>query len=148
MNRMAPKAGLAAREDDQAAVTRVLTGYYSAFSTLDVQAILPYFHEPSVLIVPVGGVIATPSHAAITAVFTAFIEALQARGFARSELTSLHVKRLSATTMLAGGIAVRYKADGQELDRAGVTYLLHKTDSTWKIAVTVVHDADSALRLE
>ncbi|MBI3696803.1 MAG: DUF4440 domain-containing protein [Acidobacteria bacterium] len=129
-------------------MTRVLTDYYSAVSTLDVQAIPPYFHEPSVLIVPVGGVIATPTHAAITAVFAGFMEALQARGFARTELTSLHVKRLGATTMLAGGIAVRYKTDGQELDRAGVTYLLHKTDSIWKIAVLVVHDVDSVLRLE
>ena len=32
---------------DIAAVTRVLTDYYNAFSTLDVQAILPYYHEPS-----------------------------------------------------------------------------------------------------
>ena len=148
MNGMAPNVPLAAGEDDKVAVTRVLTDYYSAVSTLDVQAIPPYFHEPSVLIIPGWGVIATPTHAAITATFTAFKEALQARGFARSELTSLHVKRLSATTMLAGGIAVRYKADGQELDRAGVTYLLHKTDSTWKIAVVVVHDVDSVLRLE
>ena len=60
----------------------------------------------------------------------------------------LQVKRLSVTTTLAGGIAVRYKADGQELDRAGVTYLLHKADSGWKIAVTVVHDTDNVLRLE
>lgn len=129
-------------EDDKAAVTRVLTEYYSAFSTLEVQAIAPYFHEPSVLIIPGQGVIATPTHAAITALFTAFLEALQARGFARSELTALHVKRLSSATTLAGGIAVRYKTDGQELDRAGVTYLLHKTDSGWKIAVIVVHDPD------
>jgi len=135
-------------EDDKAAATRVLTDYYRAFSRRGVQAILPYFQEPSLLIVPVGGVIATPTHAAITAVFTAFLEALQARGFARSELTNLNLKRLSATTLLAGGIAVRYKADGQELDRAGVTYLLHKTDSAWKIAVVVVHDADNLLRLE
>ena len=32
---------------DIAAVTRVLTDYYNAFSTLDVQAILPYYHVPT-----------------------------------------------------------------------------------------------------
>ncbi len=145
---MVPNAHRAAGEDDKAAVTRVLNEYYSAVSRLDARAIPPYFHEPSVLIVPGRGVIATPTHATVRAVFTALIEALRAGGFARTELNSLHVKRLSATTMLAGGIAVRYKTDGQELDRAGVTYLLHKTDSAWKIAVVVVHDVDSALRLE
>ena len=134
--------------DDQAAVRRVLTEYYSAFSTLDAGAVLPYFHEPSMMVVPGVGVIATPTHEVLTAVFKVSMEALQARGFARSELTNLNLKRLSATTMLAGGIAVRHRADGQELDRAGVTYLLHKTDSAWKIAVLVVHDADGALRFE
>ncbi len=140
-------AGLAAGEDDKAAVTRVLTGYCNAFSKLDVQAILPYFHEPCLLIGP-GVVTAVPTCAGMAAVFTPAMEGLWARGYARSELSVLHVKRLSATTTLASGIAVRYKADGQELERVGVAYLLHKADSRWKIAVLVVHDTDSVLRLE
>jgi serine/threonine protein kinase len=37
-------------KDDKVAVTRVLTDYYNAFSTLDARAILPYYHEPSLLI--------------------------------------------------------------------------------------------------
>ena len=132
---------------DIAAVTRVLTDYYNAFSTLDVQAILPYYHEPSLLIAP-GGVAAMPTHAALAATFTPAMEGLRARGYAGSELSMLHVKGLSGTTTLASGIAIRYKADGQELERAGVTYLLHKTDRGWKIAALVVHDADSVLRLD
>jgi len=31
--------------------------------------------------------------------------------------------------MLVEGVARRYKLDGQELDQAGVTYVLHKADS-------------------
>jgi ketosteroid isomerase-like protein len=136
-----------AGEDDKAAVTRVLTDYYNAFSKLDVQAILPYYHEPSLLIGP-GGVAATFTYAALTAMFAAAMEGLRARGYARSELSMLHVKRLSATTTLASGVAVRYKADGQELERGGVTYVLHKADSGWKIAVLVAHDTDNVLRFE
>jgi hypothetical protein len=41
-------------DDDNAAVAQVLTDYYRAFSTLDAQAVLPYFHEPSQLISPAG----------------------------------------------------------------------------------------------
>ena len=45
--------------DDQAEVVRVLNEYYSAFSTLNVEAVLRYFHEPSFLIGPQGAFAAT-----------------------------------------------------------------------------------------
>jgi hypothetical protein len=51
---------------------------------------------------------------------------------------------LSATTALARGVALRYKDDGRELERAGVTYLLHRSGEEWKIAVLVLHDPDHA----
>lgn len=143
---MVPSSSVAAG-DDKEAVIRVLSDYYNAFSKLDVQAVLPYFHEPCFLIGP-GGVAATSTHAALTAMLTPAMEGLRARGYARSELSMLHVKPLSATTILASGIAVRYKADGQELERVGVTYLLHKADSGWKIAVLVAHDMDKVLQPE
>jgi ketosteroid isomerase-like protein len=127
--------------DDTAAVNQVLTDYYSAFSTLDVQAILPYYHEPCLLISP-QGVAAVPTRAALMATFTPVMEGLRARGYDRSELSMLHLKQLSATATLASGVAVRYKADGQELERVGVSYLLHKADHRWTIAVTVIHDPE------
>jgi ketosteroid isomerase-like protein len=44
---------------------------------------------------------------------------------------------------------VRYKADGQELDRIGATGVLRKTNDGWKIAVLVGHDPSSVvLRLD
>jgi hypothetical protein len=60
----------------------------------------------------------------------------------------LHVKQLSAAASLASGVAVRYRADGQELERVGVSYVLHKADDRWTIAVTVVHDTDKVVRPE
>ena len=132
-------------DDDKAAVVQVLTDYYRAFSTLDAHAVGPYFHEPSQLVGP-AGVVPTPTRAAVAAVFQPVMDALRERGFARSELIDLHLKRLSAGTVIAGGIAVRRKADGQELDRAGVVYLLHKTNAGWQFTTVVIHDADDALR--
>ena len=99
---------------DQADVVRVLHEYYSAFSTLNVDSVLP------------------------------FMEACRARGFGRTELRVHNLKLLSATATLVEGVAQRYKLDGHELDRAGVTYVLHRADSGWKIAVVVTHDADEA----
>jgi ketosteroid isomerase-like protein len=138
---------VASEENDEAVVTRILTDYYRAFSTLDVQAILPYWLAPSLLVSP-QGVAAMPTHAALAATIAPGMEAFRARGYARSELTMLHVKCLSAGTALAAGVAVRYKTDSQELDRVGVIYLLQKVDGSWKIVVIVVHDADNRLRIE
>jgi ketosteroid isomerase-like protein len=136
---------MALTDDDKAAVAQALTDYYRAFSTLDAQAVLPYFHEPSQLVSP-AGVVLTPTRTAVAAVFQPVMDGLRARGFAKSELTHLHLKGLSAATAIAGGVAVRRKTDGQELERAGVVYLMQKTGAGWQIATIVIHDADDALR--
>src|SRR4051794_19913844 len=123
------------RHPDEAegeAPTKVLHEYYAAFSTLNVPAILPYFHEPSVLIGP-AGVHTIPSHDALAEAFTPVMEGLRARGFGRSELNVEDFRALSATAALMVGVALRYKVDGQELERVGVTHVLHKS-VTWKIA--------------
>jgi ketosteroid isomerase-like protein len=131
-------------DDDKAAVAQVLTDYYRAFSTLDAEAVKPYFHEPWQLVSPAGVGVGT-TRAALAAVFQPAMEALRARGFAKSELINLHLKRLSAATVIAGGVAVRRKTDGEELERAGVVYLMQKTNAGWQIATIVIHDADDAL---
>jgi len=127
--------------NEETAVIRVLADYYAAFSTLDVQAVLSYFHEPSVLIGP-QGVLAAPTYAVLTTVFTPAMEGLRAKGFGRSELSVRNLKSLSATATLVTGVAVRYRVDGQEFERVGVTYVLYKADTRWKIAVLIIHDAN------
>jgi hypothetical protein len=125
----------------QPATIQLLTDYFAAFSTLNIHALLPYFHEPSLLIGP-QGLIAAPTHAVLATAFAPAIEGLRGRGFGRSELSMRHTKTLSETAELVTGVAIRYKADGQELERVGVTYVLHKNDTGWKIAVLILHDAD------
>jgi ketosteroid isomerase-like protein len=131
-------------DDDKAAVAQVLNDYYRAFSTLDAEAVKPYFHEQWQLVSPAGVGVGTTC-AALAAVFQPFMEAQRARGFAKAELINLHLKRLSAATVIAGGVAVRRKTDGEELERAGVVYLMQKTNAGWQIATIVSHDADDAL---
>jgi ketosteroid isomerase-like protein len=131
--------------NSEAAATRVLAEYYRAFSTLEVQAVLPYFHEPSLFIGP-QGVFAASTSALVETVFTPAMEGLRARGFARSELSVQNVKSLSATTTLVIGVALRYKHDGQELERVGVTYVLYKSDAGWKIAVLIIQHTNDLTR--
>ena len=70
-------------DDDKAAVAQVLNDYYRAFSTLDAEAVKPYFHEPWQLVSPAGVGVA-PTRAALAAVFQPAMEALRARGFAKA----------------------------------------------------------------
>jgi hypothetical protein len=124
-------------------VNQVIADYYRDFSTLNVQAILPYFNEPSLLVGP-HGVIPVPNHAALLAVFGPVMEGLRAKGYGRSEFELDYAKSLSSSVSLIGGVAVRYNADGQLLERVGITYLLHKTESGWKFATVILHDPHTA----
>ena len=127
--------------NNEDAVKQVLSDYYKVFSTLDVQSILTYFHQPALLIGPLG-VIAIPTPAAVVPIFGQVMEDLRQGKYRRSEFSLQQFKLLSATSALAAGVAIRYKADDQELERVGVTYLLHKGNDSWKFAAMVLHDTD------
>jgi len=126
---------------NEEAVTKVLSDYYAAFSTLSVQAILPYFHEPALLVGPLG-VSPLPTPSALVPIFGPAMENLRRREYGQSELRLQLLKLLSATSALAVGVAIRNKTDGRELERVGVTYLLRKGEGGWKFAVVVLHDPD------
>ena len=68
------------------------------------------------------------------------MEGLRAKGFGRSELELGYVKSLSSSAALIGGVAVRYKTDGQQMERVGITYVLHETARGWKFATVILHD--------
>ena len=145
---LATLASVGPREaEDTADITRVLTDYYTAFSTLEAEAFLPYFHQPCLVVSPMG-VGAMPTHAALGAALAPVIEGLRAKGYTRSELTMLNVKRLNPGTAIGAGVAVRYQTGNQELERVGVIYVLQRIDNSWKIVVLVTHNADNPLRLQ
>jgi SnoaL-like domain len=127
--------------NNEDAVKQVLSDYYKAFSTLTVQSILRYFDQPALLIGP-SGVIALPNPEAVVPIFGPVMENLRQRAYLRSELSLQQLRLLSATSAFATGVAIRYKTDGQEMERVGVTYLLHKGNSGWKFAAMALHDAE------
>lgn len=49
---------------------------------------------------------------------------------------------LNATTAIVSTIAIRFKADDAEMQRAGFTYLLKKDNSGWKIHELIATDLD------
>ena len=134
-------------QDEKAAVTEVFKGYARAWDSLDMQRILPYYHEPLIFITA-AGVRSLATRGDIEAWVKTIFTRITERGYARGEYPQLHVKQMSPSVAMASGLYVRYKKDGQELERLGATYVLHKTSDGWKIAVLVAHDPGSVLRLD
>jgi ketosteroid isomerase-like protein len=135
-------------QDDRAVLIQALNDYASAFHSFDEQRVLNSYHEPLILIAgPAVRVMAT--RADTEAWMKAFWARLKERGFARgSEFSPLHVKQVSPTVAVASAQFVRYKADGQELERNGVTYVLLKAGDEWKIVVVLGHAPGNILRLD
>jgi hypothetical protein len=132
-----------AREEEM--ITQPFKNYIQTFQTLDPRATLPYFHVPCMFIPPQGvRVLATAAD--VEALLVQVMDGLKARGYARSELTDLHVHQMSKDTALVSVSRVRYKTEGEQLERLGETYTLHRTEDGWKIAVAMIHDPDTFLR--
>jgi hypothetical protein len=101
-------------QDDKAAVTEAFKGYARAWDNLDMQRILPYYHEPLMLISS-AGVRTLATRADIEAWAKGIFGRITERGYARGEYSQLHIKSVTAGVAVASGLYVRYKADGQEL---------------------------------
>ena len=123
---------------DEADVRRFLADYYRVFSSLAVNAILPYFHEPALLIFPTA-VVAAPTSEALATIFGRTMEDLRARGYGRSEFEMREFRQMGTSAASATGVAVRYKTDGQELERVDLTYVLWKARADWKITAMTLH---------
>ena len=124
--------------NDEVEVRGFLADYYRVFSRLQIGAILPYFHQPALLIFP-AAVVAAPTSDALAAIFGRTIEDLRARGYGRSEFEMREFRQMGTAAASATGVAVRYKTDRQELERVGLTYLLWKANADWKITVMTLH---------
>ena len=132
--------------DNHTEAVKAFIDYAKAFETLNPQAVVPYYHEPCMFISPQGVVVLT-SQAHVGTFFAEVMEGLSARGYARSTFLNLQGKQLSDILAVVSGVGVWLKADGDELQRFGLTYTLRNTDGNWKIIVATVHDTETALQL-
>jgi ketosteroid isomerase-like protein len=111
--------------------------YYRVFRTLDVNAIVSCYCEPCMTIAP-QGVSSAANGAALAGLVAPLLAGLRAKGYGRSEFVQPHVTMLGETAALVRGVAVRYTAAGLELERVPLSYLMHRGEAGWKIAVLVV----------
>ena len=111
------------------------------YSTLDLAAIPSYFHRPAVFIGPAG--VFPLDAGTLISMMTRTIDDLRAKDYGRSEFILQDEKHLGSQSAFVSGIALRFKSDGQELERVPLSYVLQKTESGWKIAVLLLHAAAS-----
>ena len=114
-----------------------LLEYYAVFSTTDLGAISAWFTEPCMSMGP-QGVFAAANREDVVAAFGAFVERLREKGYVKSEFIDSRITMLTDFAAVAAGTAVRYAAGGVEIERAPVSYLMHRTEAGWKIAVIVL----------
>lgn len=111
--------------------------YYNVFSTLDLSAITSCYCEPCMSISP-QGLFSAANRAALVNAFAPVIEGLKAKGYGRSEFVEPQVTMLTETAALVRGVAVRYAAAGPEIERLQISYLMHRSQAGWKIAMMVL----------
>jgi ketosteroid isomerase-like protein len=133
--------------DEKAAVIQMLRDYYAAATKQDLPGTVAYYHEP-VTFITSRGVACFRTHDDAAPVLKQLFERFRELGVVRNDWAEAHCKLLGETSAAASVVVARYRADGQEAERVGWTYLMHKTGGEWKIAVLAGHPPDSILRID
>ena len=110
--------------------------YYRAFSTLELDACVPFFSLPCMFISP-QGTWAVANREDLVRVLDSVIAPLRTKDYQRSEFLEAQPTSVSANAVLVRGMAVRYRKSGEELERVPLSYLMHQTGAAWTISVLV-----------
>jgi hypothetical protein len=108
--------------------------YYEAFSTLELDACVPFFTMPCMFI-GLQGTFAVANREDLARVLGPIFETLKTKHYKRSEFLEPQSRVVTENTVLVRGVAVRYRASGDELHRVPISYFMHWTGDAWKITV-------------
>ena len=137
---------IGAVDDERAAAVQAFKDYVAAVGSLDAKRVAPHYHEP-LMFVAAAGARALATRADIEAWLTPVFARLRERGYARSDWSEFQSKLLSNGVAVVSTQTVRYKTDGQQMEKLGFTYILRKTSEGWKVAVLIGHDPANVLPL-
>jgi ketosteroid isomerase-like protein len=139
-------SAIASQAEDEADIRRLMDEYRDAYIAMDSHRVAAVFHQPYMFLA---------SHTAETLAtrkevedsVRPFLASLKARGYARSDWKNMRVKSFGNGIAIVSSGVVRYKADGSVLETVGLTYLLRKEPTGWKIAVLTPHSPEGVLSL-
>jgi len=100
-------------ETDKPAVTQTMNDYFASFAdlgpTFDMRRALSFFHEPSMLITA-SRATSYPTRGDVEAGWVnGFVARQRERGYARQDVSRIHVKQMSNSVALASVEIVRYQ---------------------------------------
>ena len=113
--------------------------YLEVFSTLDVEAILPHYHSPMIVILP-GAAIAMKDLDEVRNTFTLILSQYSASDYGRSEIDGLESRHLGEGLAEVGGRAIRYSSRGEELNSFLFRYVMRREGDTWRIVTMINGD--------
>jgi ketosteroid isomerase-like protein len=139
-------SAIAGQAEDEADIRRLMDGYRDAYIALDAHRVATVFHQPYMFLAPhTADTLATRKE--VEDSVQAFLASLKARGYARSDWKKMRVKSFGNGIAIVSSGVVRYRVDGSVLETVGVTYLLRKELTGWKIAVLTPHSPEAVLSL-
>lgn len=123
---------------DQDAIHQCVGSYYDAFPK-DLAAAASFYGEPAMFVRP-DQLIMLSKRAEIESLFAKMLADVTRHGYARSHLITSNIQCLNSTTALYSGVLKRLNTNGSEMGRGGVSYLLHKSNDSWKIHAVIATD--------
>lgn len=124
------------------AATQALLNYFSAHVGLDPSRVAHCLHEPFMFI-SASQAISFDTRAGAEPWLKQRFESLKDRSYGHSEWPHLQAKVLSAGVVMVTTLIVRFRIDGNEMERTGATYLLRNASDGWQVAVLVAHNPGS-----
>jgi len=113
--------------------------YAAAFQKLDAKAVAEHFHQPALMITP-NGIFSMSHAAAVEEIYRGVMRDISARGYARTEFSTLVERHLADGLAIVSANGVQKKASGEDLQRFGATYTLKHVASGWRIVVATIHE--------
>ena len=121
--------------------------YTESFSAGRQDLVAQRSYRAPVLFLRPTGLEVDPTAEAVKARFEGMFKALSADGYARSEVSNLHISIFSEYAASVSGRFVRYRKDGSAIAEFGATLVLAKTSGGWRIVSMISHDPSKAFGL-
>ncbi len=129
---------------DQNQALPTFEAYVKAFEKLEPESMRSFYHEPCLMISPLGVTALTTGNDVVGS-FQRTMADLKNRGYQRTAFARISERPLGPSLCLITGVGTWYKADGSVLQKFGAMYAFQKTEANaWRIAVAIFHDPATA----
>ena len=117
---------------------QAFASYIKAFETLDPEAVLRFYHAPSIFIAP-QGVFSVADANEARVLLARFMSQMKSQSYKRTEVVGLTVSELSPILVCCAGEFLRFNAEEDVISRVGFTYTL-RYEENWKIVVAALYE--------